>query len=45
MQKSDDHTRTGSRLTTFGCLAGLAVALVIPVTLFVTVMFFGLPTP
>ncbi|MFF1644074.1 hypothetical protein [Streptomyces sp. NPDC058240] len=30
MSESDDHTRTGARLTKSGCLAGLLVALAIP---------------
>ncbi|MFB8037816.1 hypothetical protein ACFC5Z_33815 [Streptomyces sp. NPDC056004] len=30
MRKSDDQARTGARLTTSGCLAGLLVALAIP---------------
>ncbi|MEU0394145.1 hypothetical protein ABZ208_15445 [Streptomyces sp. NPDC006208] len=45
MHESDDDARTSARLTTFGCLAGLAVALVIPVAAFITVFFYGLPTP
>jgi hypothetical protein len=43
--KDADYARTSARLTMWGCLAGFAVALAIPVTLFVTVMFFGMPTP
>lgn len=43
--KSDDHARTSRRLTLWGCLAGLAVALAIPVYLVVTALFFGMPTP
>ncbi|MCX4867495.1 hypothetical protein OHU11_31100 [Streptomyces sp. NBC_00257] len=30
MRKSDDPARTGARLTASGCLAGLLVALAIP---------------
>lgn len=30
MRKSEDQARTGARLTTSGCLAGLLVALAIP---------------
>ncbi|MDQ0906990.1 hypothetical protein QFZ32_002445 [Streptomyces canus] len=43
--KSDDYARTSVRLTVWGCLAGLAVALAIPVTTVVTVLLFGMPTP
>jgi hypothetical protein len=42
---SDDYTRTSARLTVWGCLAGLAVALVIPMAILVTVLLFGMPTP
>ncbi|WP_328670595.1 hypothetical protein [Streptomyces sp. NBC_00328] len=28
MPNSDDHARTSARLTTYGCLAGLALALI-----------------
>lgn len=45
VQKSDDYARTGARLTMFGCLAGLAIALVIPAAITVTVVLFGMPTP
>ncbi|WP_306975223.1 hypothetical protein [Streptomyces canus] len=45
MPKSDDYARTSVRLTVWGCLAGLAVALAIPVTTVVTVLLFGMPTP
>ncbi|AVV41386.1 hypothetical protein C6376_07980 [Streptomyces sp. P3] len=43
--KSDDYMRTSARLTVWGCLAGLAVVLAIPVTILVTVLLFGMPTP
>ncbi len=43
--KSDDDARTSVRLTVWGCVAGLAVALVIPVTVLVTVLLFGMPVP
>ncbi len=42
--KSDDYARTSARLTACGALAGLAVALAIPVTLVVAVLLFGMPT-
>ncbi|MFJ4203043.1 hypothetical protein ACIP2Y_25900 [Streptomyces sviceus] len=44
MPESDDYARTSARLTAWGCLAGLAVALAIPVTIAVTVLLFGMPT-
>ena len=43
MTKND--VRTNGRLTLWGVLAGLAVALAIPVCLVVTVLLFGMPTP
>lgn len=43
--KSDDYARTSARLTVWGCLAGLAVALAIPMAILVTVLLFGMPTP
>jgi hypothetical protein len=43
--KSDDYARTSARLTVWGCLVGLAVVLTIPVTILVTVLLFGMPTP
>jgi hypothetical protein len=43
--KSDDHARTSRRLTMWGCLAGLAVALAIPVYLVVAVLLGGMSTP
>ena len=43
--KSDAYARTSARLTVWGCLAGLAVALAIPVTILVTVLLCGMPTP
>lgn len=43
--KSDDYARTSMRLTIWGCLAGLAVALAIPVYIVVTVLLGGMPTP
>lgn len=43
--KSDDYARTSARLTVWGCLAGLAVVLAVPVTILVTVLLFGMPTP
>ncbi|MEV7319385.1 hypothetical protein [Streptomyces sp. NPDC093970] len=45
MPKSDDYARTSKRLTVWGCLAGLAVALVIPVYIVVAVLVDGMPTP
>ncbi|MFD0342553.1 hypothetical protein ACFVH0_28405 [Streptomyces sp. NPDC127117] len=30
MRKSEDSARTGARLTAFGCVSGLLVALAIP---------------
>lgn len=43
--QSDDYARTSQRLTLWGCLAGLAVALALPVFLVVTVLLFGMPAP
>ena len=43
--KSDDYARTSMRLTIWGCLAALAVALAIPVYIVVTVLLGGMPTP
>lgn len=43
--KSDDYARTSARLTVWGCLAGLAVALAIPMAILVAVLLFGMPTP
>jgi hypothetical protein len=43
--KSDDHGRTSRRLTMWGCLAGLAVALAVPVYMVVVVLLGGMPTP
>lgn len=45
MPKSDDYARTSMRLTIWGCLAGLAVALAIPVYMVVAVLLDGMPTP
>ncbi|MEU3248798.1 MULTISPECIES: hypothetical protein [unclassified Streptomyces] len=45
MRKDDDHARTSARLTVCGCLAGLAVALLIPAAMVVMVAVHGLPTP
>lgn len=45
MSKSDDYARTSVRLTLWGCLAGLAVALAIPVFIVVIVLLGGMPTP
>lgn len=43
--QSDDYARTSRRLTLWGCLAGLAVALALPVFLVVAVLLFGMPRP
>lgn len=45
MSKSDDYARTSWRLTIWGCLAGLAVALAIPMFIVVTVLLGWWPTP
>ena len=45
MPRSDDYERTSMRLTIWGCLAGLAVALAIPVYMVVVVLLDGMPTP
>ncbi|MFF3415442.1 hypothetical protein ACFYW9_12180 [Streptomyces sp. NPDC002698] len=45
MPKSDEYDGTSNRLALWGCLAGLVVALAVPVYLLVTVLFFGMPTP
>ncbi|GAB7109058.1 hypothetical protein JCM4814A_73720 [Streptomyces phaeofaciens JCM 4814] len=45
MPKSDDYARTSVRLTMWGCLAGLAVALAVPVYMVVAVLLGGMPTP
>ncbi|MFF7289942.1 hypothetical protein [Streptomyces griseorubiginosus] len=45
MSKDDDYARASRRLTMWGCLAGLAVALAIPVLLVVTVLLLGMPRP
>ncbi|MEU3185940.1 hypothetical protein ABZ707_17315 [Streptomyces sp. NPDC006923] len=45
MRKSDDYARTSARLTKYGCLAGLAAALLIPSAILGAVLLFGLPTP
>ncbi|MEV7003628.1 hypothetical protein AB0N62_39015 [Streptomyces sp. NPDC093982] len=43
--KNDDYARTSARLTVWGCVAGLAVVLAIPVYMLVTFFLFGMPTP
>lgn len=43
--KSDDYARTSMRLTVWGCVAGLAVALAIPVYMLVALVLYGMPTP
>ncbi|MEU1198671.1 hypothetical protein ABZ446_20840 [Streptomyces sp. NPDC005813] len=43
--KSDDYAKTSARLTVWGCLAGLAVVLAIPVYMLVAFLLFGMPTP
>lgn len=45
VSKDDDYARASRRLTMWGCLAGLAVALAIPVFLVVTVLLLGMPRP
>lgn len=43
--KSDDYARTSARPTVWGCVAGLAVVLAIPVYMLVAFLLFGMPTP
>lgn len=43
--KNDDYARTSARLTVWGCIAGLAVVLALPVYMLVTFFLFGTPTP
>ncbi|MFM9707859.1 hypothetical protein [Streptomyces galilaeus] len=45
MSKSDDYTRTSWRLTIWGCLAGLAVALAIPIFIVVNFTLASWTTP
>ncbi|MGW5639811.1 hypothetical protein [Streptomyces sp. NPDC003832] len=39
MARSDDYARTSARLTTCGCLAGLVVALSMPLYMLVAMLF------
>ncbi|MEU0674791.1 hypothetical protein ABZ330_18205 [Streptomyces sp. NPDC006172] len=43
--KSDDYARTSMRLTIWGCIAGLAVALAIPMYMVVVVFLAVMRTP
>ncbi|MEU6351798.1 hypothetical protein ABZ896_21040 [Streptomyces sp. NPDC047072] len=45
MTKDDDYARTSRRLTLWGALAGLAVALAIPTYMVVAVLLFDGPLP
>lgn len=45
VSKDDDYARTSMRLTLWGCIAGLAVILAIPVYMLVAFVLYGMPTP